>query len=405
MKIIIISNLQKPIFFRNLGIIGPFILLLAIAMVLPSCKKEAIDPCAHQEDQTLQSIEIGAYPDHYWNRLTLDLEHDLCVITKNAIHYFPKTETGTPFVLKNINVDHVVVNEQDTIVLIDNKFIRLFPSTRQMEMIFSVNQGVSFEFSVTPGHGIGYTNTIMFTDYFNYFDFETRTNRTLFKVGDILANIAHSIRNFHTYIRNDSVHLLVSADNIDIPFNHHIIVYDVNLQNNKIRLRNDLENMKSFRIEKMHDNENLMIISSSNSDKPFQVANYNLESNTFYSSYRTQANWFKTKHYINGDYLCYSLWDDNHQNSDVYLIHWPTGNEILQVKTTHNVHGVHSRNIGEDYLVTFTEKLNIALVYDKGGCPLYKLASSSNFNDVLSATHDYIITINEDGVVEKFDLP
>lgn len=378
---------------------------IALLIILLGCSKEKeneISYCQSELKNEISGFVIGNYDDSHHHVLTIGLKNEICIITRNSIRIFPY-DTINPKYQIDGNFKGAVVNEFDTIIQMDNSFYRFYPTSRELEPIYTPQFSIH-DFCVTPNHGIGYMwgNVFVEPPKFNYYTFGTSENKTHFEYAKFIPDSPNPYRQYQTYLKDDSLRLFLSTD-VDPSNAHKSATYRINLQDTVIK--NRLYFTKgSLHVLDFQDFE-IIDIKYGNAHNQALIATHNLISGATDLHYSFTVNWMKSSHFVEGDNL--SITYKHLSGSDKTLfVNWRTGVKYFSVVTPEEYFSTRAQiqHYDDKLVLLYNQDRNTAIGFDKYGCKQFEIIGEDNINSIVYMDDEKIVTLTDQNLVELFRI-
>ncbi len=350
--------------------------VILLLMVTACCKEKDISYCQNEINFEISGTAIGTYDDSFSHLLTIALENEICIITRTSIRIFPYNTLNSKFQLDG-NFNGAVVNEFDTIIQMDNSFYRFFPTSRQLEHIYTPPFSIH-DFCVTPNHGIGYIwgNTFVEPLKFNYYTFSTDQNKTHFEYAKFIRDSLNPYKQYQTYLKEDSLRLFLRT--VDVSNTLGGVMYRINLEDTIIKNKlayagKSLINVLDFHVTK--------------------------------SDYTFPINWLKSSYFIDGDYLSITLKHSSNPDQTEF-VNWRTGVKCFSFVTPYEYLSsfVQIQHYEDKLVLLYNQRRHTAIGFDKNGCKQFELIAENNINSIVFMDDQKIVTLNDQNTVELFKI-
>ncbi len=385
---------------KNLKVI--FIALLIIVMGCSKEKDNQIPYCQNGIKNEITGFAIGNYDDSSVHLLTIDLENEICIITRNSIRILPYDTLNPKYQLVG-DFFGAVVNEFDTIIQMDNSFFRFYPSSREMEHIYTPPFTIH-DFCVTPNHGIGYMwgNVFVEPTKFNYYTFSTGQNTSYFEYEKFIQDSPNPYSRYQTYLKEDSLRLFLQT--ADVSTAHTTVIYNINLQDTIIKNRLERTNEGSLYVVDFNDFENIDILGTTTSGEEY-IGTYNLVSGLTKQYYNFTRSWLKSSYYLDGENLSITLKYFSYSNKTEF-VNWKTGVKYFSVVTPQEYYStrVEIQHYDDKLVLLYNQDRNTAIGFTKYGCKQFVIIGENNINSIVYMDDQKIVTLTDQKVVELFKI-
>lgn len=378
--------------------------ILCLILIFGACGKEkGLENCNKDLVKGIFSEEIGEYYDEHHHALTIDLDDEICIITRNYIRIYPYDQSEPNYVL-NAKIFGAVVNEYDTIIQMNNSFKRFYPSTRAYEHLYTPPFTIH-SFCVTPNHGIGYIwgNIFVENRKFNYFTFEE--NKTLFEYHTFIPGYPKNQPAFYqTYLDSGVPHLFLITSGLSTIDPGSF--YKVDLNDTVIIKQKVFPKHITFSILDPNDFEKIDAIHSYPDSKIGGVSTLNLTNLSKENVLSFELNWLKTRYHIDQNFVALTYLFSHETPHLTKLYNWKTGQEFFSVETPIEFRSAHTyiHNFNDEIVLLYNKKLNRATGFDKQGCKIFKLNSKNFIESIVYMDNKKVITKSDQDFVGIFRL-
>jgi hypothetical protein len=377
------------------------ILLLCSVLCTSSCKKEKdleLDECSGRAAFSKSVNEFLDVPNYTRRLAAMNLENEYCLVTKDYIQFISKELEVETFKIPDLYIHEIQVTEYDTIIHMDNSFFRFYPSKKELKHIYTPPYFIQ-QFHVLPNQGIGYIWSTVFIEpsKFNYFDFSTSTNKTIYRESDFFPEYSIELLNRHfiTYLENDSLHMLLKFDKKYIDSGYF---YKVNLESKKILETKFYENKEIKHLIGKMDDDLIRIKYETQSSGVYALENPFTNNQHMGFKYPNDY-WNSSEQTTLGNYIC--ILDKDYPNPTITLYDWTKEEMLWKIDVNNQDIGLGKIFMSSLGVIFYTSKGNIVEVFTySDGCLLNKITTNKIVDEVLCSDTESILIVNKNSKYE-----
>ena len=376
------------------------IILLLSAIVLIGCD----DFCDEVPTTEINSEQIGAFEYYFEKEIPIELKDGIALVGRNEMVILPFDTTKEKHIINDISADRLHYNEFDTIVQIDNSFFKLNPTSRTLKFLYTPPFTIH-DFCLTPNHGICYVwgNVFVEPPKFNYYNFETRENTSLFYYHEFIPNGDLPYDSYQSYLDNSGVLKLL----MNTPSSHSSdaegVIYNINLDEIKIEDRWFYSNKRLLKIIDYND-FNTLDITYQNNGKRY-LEEFNFTSRRTESSYSFKNSFSSARYSIHEDFLSVVYYGLDIEKKTEFL-NWKTGEIIFSIESVDDYDSILSelRCFENQYVAITNKNKNKAILLNNTGCIKHELLCEENISNIIHLSSSEVIIRNENNGIEYLKI-
>lgn len=382
-------------------------IIVCLALIFSACSKEnEFKNCNDDVVKKIVGEEIGEYYDEHHHVLTIDLEDEICIITRNYIRIYPYDQSKPNYVLDE-KIFGAIVNEYDTIIQMNNSFKRFYPSTRAYEHLYTPRFTIH-NFCVTPNHGIAFIwgNLFVESPKFNYFTFSENKSKTLFEYHTFIPGHPMNQQSFYqTYLANGVPYLfLITSGTSTIKPGS---VYKINLEDTIIVEQKELPKHQSFRMLHHNDFEKIDIIHSyPDPNKIGGISTLNLTNFSKENVLSFDLSFLKTAFHAGKEFLSLTYLHLHNTPYITEFYNWKTGEQYFSVETPNEFRSAFAEihHFEDKIVLLYNQRGNKAIGYNNEGCQIFELHSENFLESIVYMDDKKVVTKSDQDFVEVFRL-